>query len=437
MIDAKRATKQEVSGRERARDRSTEPRILIIGAGIVGLALAWRLRCENASVVIVDPEPPGIGGASFGNAGAISPHSIAPLAMPGLLGQVPRMLLDKAAPLHVPASYVLRAAPWLLRFIFSAREASVTSAAAALHALLRHAVEQHLALAEQIGAPELIQQKGQLHLYRSPAQLMKDVETWALRKSYGISFEALERADIAALEPAVGPDYRHGIFLPHQAHCISPAGYTRAIAAAFVKAGGEIARDRIRRLTFSETGISGAAGETASYHADHVVLAAGAWSTQLLKPLGYRIPLESQRGYHVDFPSSGIQLSRPTVAADRKVFFSPMMGGLRVAGTVEFGGLGRPANPARAALLHRDAATVFPQVKLEGAAGFWMGHRPCLPDSLPVLGPAQRIQRLWFAFGHGHLGLTGSAPTAALLASAILGRSAAIDVSAFSAERFR
>ena len=413
-----------------------QPRILVIGAGIVGLALAWRLRREGAAVVVVDPAPPGEGGASFGNAGAISSSSVVPLAMPGLLKQVPRMLLDPAAPLHVPAGYWLRAAPWLLRFVAAARRPVVARAAAALDALQRLATEQHLDLAQEIGAPELIRPNGNLYLYRDRKQLAKDEAAWDLRRAYGARVEILDRAGIEALEPEVGPAYRVGVFLPDHAWCASPHRYARAVAAAFLAAGGEIRRDRITALTTSGGRVIGAQGEAQQHEAEEVVVAAGAWSARLLAPLGYRIPLETQRGYHVNLPDAGISISRPVVPADRKVFITPMEGALRVAGTVEFGGLDRAPNEARAHLLHDDLAAVFPQARRAGAEGFWMGHRPCLPDSVPVIGPARRLRGLWFAFGHGHLGLTGSAPTARLLAPAILGRPGNQDFAPFAAERF-
>ncbi|WP_372620324.1 NAD(P)/FAD-dependent oxidoreductase [Falsiroseomonas sp.] len=413
-----------------------ERSVLVIGAGIVGLAIAWQLRRQGAQVTVVDPEPPGEGGASFGNAGAISSSSVAPLAMPGLLKQVPRMLLDPAAPLHVPASYWLRAAPWLLRFVAAARPSVVARAAAALDALQRLATEQHLELAREVGAPELIHANGHLYLYRDAEKLAKDQAGWDLRRAHGARVDILDRAGIEALEPEVAPAYRIGVFLPDHAWCASPHRYAQAVAAAFVAAGGEIRRDRIRTLTVEDGRVTGALGEARSHRADDIVVAAGAWSARLLAPLGYRIPLETQRGYHVNLQDAGISISRPVVPADRKVFITPMEGGLRVAGTVEFGGLDRAPNEARARLLYDDLAAVFPQARFAGTEGFWMGHRPCLPDSVPVIGPAQRLRGLWFAFGHGHLGLTGSAPTARMLAPAILGRPTNVDFAPFAAERF-
>ncbi len=411
-------------------------KVLVIGAGIVGLALAFRLRQQGAEVVVVDPEPPGQGGASFGNAGAISSTSVVPLAMPGLLKQVPRMLLDPAAPLHIPARYWLRAAPWLLRFVAAARPAQVARAAAALDQLQKLALDQHLALARDIGAAELVVTNGNLYVYRDQAQLAKDSGGFELRRSYGARIELLDRDGIEALEPEISPAYRYGAFFPDHGHCASPARYGRCVAEAFARAGGEVRRDRIRALTVEGGRATGAQGETRHHPADEVVVAAGAWSARLLAPLGYRIPLETQRGYHVNLPHSGLSLSRPITPADRKVFITPMEGGVRVAGTVEIAGLDAAPNASRAKLLYDDLAAIFPNARTEGASRFWMGHRPCLPDSVPVIGPAKRVGGLWFAFGHGHLGLTGSAPTAALLAPAILGRPANQDFAPFAAERF-
>jgi D-amino-acid dehydrogenase len=411
-------------------------RVLVIGAGIVGLALAFRLREGGAEVTVVDPAPPGEGGASFGNAGAISSTSVVPLAMPGTLRQVPRMLLDPAAPLHIPLRYWLTAAPWLARFVASARPAAVARAAAALDALQRLATEQHLALARDIGAPELIQPEGNLYLYRDAAQLAKDRSSWDLRRQYGARVEVLDGAGIRALEPDIGPSYTVGIFLPDHAHCASPHRYAVAVAEALRRAGGELHQDRIRALTIRDGRAIGAEGEAGNYPAEEVVVAAGAWSAKLLAPLGYRIPLETQRGYHINLPNSGVAIRRPVVPADRKVFITPMEGGLRVAGTVEFGGLERAPNEVRARLLYGDLAAVFPQARSTGTEGFWMGHRPCLPDSVPVMGPSARVPGLWFAFGHGHLGLTGAAPTAAMLAPAMLGHAPNADFAPFAAERF-
>lgn len=413
----------------------TEKRVVVVGAGIVGLCVAWHLASRGMKPLVLDGEEPGIG-ASSGNAGAISAGSVAPLAMPGVLKQVPQMLTDPKGALHIPMTYWPRALPWLLRFVASARPARVEQIATALGALLFGAMEQHRKILEAEGAADVIRDTGQLYVYRDAKQIAKDRESWDLRQRHGLRMEVLDRAGLLALEPEVGADYTVGVFLPEQGSSVDPKRQARIVADGVRRMGGEIRRAAVRAITTEGRRVTGVETEAGTIAADEVVIAAGAWSAALLRPLGFRIPLESQRGYHVMLPDAGITLSRPVVPADRKVFLSPMDGGLRVAGTVEFGGLDRAPTPQRAAYLLEDLKAVFPQARTESAQPFWMGHRPCLPDSVPVIGPAKAWQGLWCAFGHGHLGLTGSAPTGAVLGAAIAGEKPNFDFSPFAAERF-
>ncbi|WP_149535968.1 NAD(P)/FAD-dependent oxidoreductase [Siccirubricoccus phaeus] len=412
------------------------PRIIVIGAGIVGLCTAWHLARGGARVLVLDGEAPG-SGASSGNAGAISAGSVAPLAMPGVLKQVPQMLLDPAGALHIPPRYWPRAAPWLLRFVAAARPARVASIAEALASLLYGAMEQHRLILAEEGALDLISETGQLYLYRDRGHFQKDAGGWALRQQHGMRVEFLEgKAAIQALEPDMQGDYQLGLFIPEQGSSVNPLRQAQVVARGVERLGGEIRRAKVTAIATEGGRVLGARTESGLEPADQVVLAAGAWSGRLLAPLGIKVPLETQRGYHVMLPAAGIEVRRPVVPADRKAFISPMEHGLRIAGTVEFGGLDHPPTPRRAALLLDDLRNAFPQARTEGAEGFWMGHRPCLPDSLPVLGPVRAWPGLWCAFGHGHLGLTGSAPSGAALARAILGPAPNLDFTPFAVERF-
>jgi D-amino-acid dehydrogenase len=410
-------------------------RIVIIGAGIVGLCLGWHCARRGVAVTLLDAGEPG-GGASSGNAGALSPGSVAPLAMPGVLRQVPGMLTDPKGALHIPPGYWPRALPWLFRFVASARPARVAAIAGALGALQYGAIERHREIMAAEGAPELIRKTGQLYLYRDAAHLAKDEASWALRRRNGLRIEQLDAAGIADLEPGIAPHYTIGLFLPDQGSVADPKRLASVVARGVERQGGQILRTRVTAIATEAGRAIGAMTDGGVVAGDTVVLAAGAFSARLLAPLGIRVPLESQRGYHVMLPEPGIAPARPIVPADRKVFISPMEQGLRIAGTVEFGGLDRAPDPKRAALLLGDLARVYPQASAAGAEGFWMGHRPCLPDSLPVLGPVATLPGLWCAFGHGHLGLTGSAPTAALLAAAIAGETPNTDLAPFAIERF-
>ncbi|WP_420475585.1 NAD(P)/FAD-dependent oxidoreductase [Noviherbaspirillum sp. ST9] len=390
--------------------------VTVIGAGIVGLCVAYALRKEGFAVRVIDPEEPG-SQCSFGNAGAISAGSVAPLAMPGILKSSAKMLLEADSPLYVPPHYWLRAAPWLWRFVASATPQRVEEIATALTDLFTGAVENHRALAKEIGCPDRVVQTGQLHLYRNAAALDKDMGSWRLRERHGVKCERLDAKAIRDLEPAVSSDYTLAMFMPEQGAVTNPFAYAHAIAEAARQRGVDFVRDRVRMLAPHAGGWK-VQGVERTYQSNLVVMAAGVWSAELLRPLGLRLPLESQRGYHLHVASPNIAIGRPIVFADRKVFAVPMEHGLRISGTVEFGGLEMPPTARRAEALGEAAVQGLPGLALN-APTMWMGHRPCLPDSLPVLGPVSRLPGLWCAFGHGHLGVTGSVNTGRWIAQAL------------------
>jgi glycine/D-amino acid oxidase-like deaminating enzyme len=413
----------------------TYPRVTVVGAGVVGLCVAWHLARRGARVTVLDREGPGLG-CSYGNSASLSPGSVAPLAMPGVIRNASRMLLDKSGPLHIPLRYWLTAAPWLLRFVAASRSTEVERIAQALSALLHPSVDRHREMLRAIGVENLIRSDGQLFVYRDAQQLEKDRTVWDLRRRHGVQFEVFDREGIRDLEASIGPAYTIGVFLADGAMIANPYRHCQVIAKALVDAGVTIVRDRVVSIEMKDGRADGVRGEGGRYYADAVVVCAGAWSAELLRPLGYRVPLESQRGYHLTFGDSGIEIRRPVIPADRKVFITPQETGLRVGGTVEIGGLAAPPNRAREELLVNDLRAVFPQARVDGPRTNWMGHRPCLPDSMPVLGESERHPGLWFAFGHGHLGLTGSAITGDILARGIFRVPLELDLRPFSIERF-
>lgn len=401
----------------------SELRVAVVGAGVVGSCIALALRKRGAAVTLIDRDEPGRG-CSYGNSGAISPGSVAPLAMPGILSSVPRMLLDEESPLHLPLPYLPKAAPWLLRFVASAQPSRVALSAAKLAALHTGALDRHEALARELGVPELFVRRGHLHLYPDARALAKDAAGWRMRQHYGYPFRQLDRDGILALEPRVGERYRIGVFVADHATIVNPFRYVQAMVRAFTARGGRLRREEVRAMTPLDGGrwrlATAGASDGADDSFDQVVVAAGAWSRRLLDPLGLHLALESQRGYHVQFQGGRDTVSRTVVLADRKIFITPMEDGLRVGGTVEIGGLERPPDPRRAAILERIARETFEGLD-DLQATQWMGHRPCMPDSVPVIGPAAGRPGLWLAVGHGHLGLTDSINTAQSIASGMLG----------------
>jgi len=397
---------------------ANSPAVAVIGAGIVGTCIAYLLAKRGAQVTLIDRDEPG-NGASFGNSGAISPGSVAPLAMPGVAKTVPGMLLDRKSPLFLPLTYLPRATPWLMKFLASSSPARVAQSGVKLAALHAGAIEAHQAMTREVGVPELFLRRGHLHLYPDEKALAKDAGGWRMRREHGFTFERLERDGIVALEPGVGERYRIGMYMADHATIRNPFRYVQAIARAFAARGGTILRAEVAKLTPQAAGWC-VDMSTATQHFDQVVVAGGAWSKFLLDPLGIHLAIESQRGYHVQFEGAANVVSRTVILADRKVFITPMEEGLRVGGTVEIAGLLRAPDARRAAVLTRIVRETFRG--LEGvAAKEWMGHRPCMPDSVPVVGASPGRRGLWLAVGHGHLGLTDSINTGRSISEAMLG----------------
>lgn len=394
-------------------------RVAVVGAGIVGTSIALALRKRGADVTLIDRDEPGRG-CSYGNSGAISPGSVAPLAMPGILSTVPGMLLDPESPLFLPLRYLPRALPWLLQFVASARPDAVQEAGKKLFALHEGAIEAHEAMARELGVPELFLRRGHLHLYPDAQALAKDAGGWRMREQYGFRVEKLDRAGIEALEPGVAGRYTLGMYLADHATILNPFRYVQAMARAFAAAGGRIVRADVTAMQARGNRWQLRGAGDAEEVFDDVVVAAGAWSRTLLSPLGVRLALESQRGYHVQFAGGRDVVSRTVVLADRKVFVTPMEDGLRVGGTVEIGGLKAPPDERRAAVLARIARENFRGLDALPTRT-WMGHRPCMPDSLPAIGQVEGRPGLWLATGHGHLGLTDSLKTAQRIADGVLG----------------
>ena len=396
--------------------------IAVVGAGIVGSCIALELQRRGAQVTLVDRNEPG-SGCSYGNLGAISQGSVAPLAMPGLLATLPGMLFDDESPLRLPLGHLAQATPWLIRFVLASNRARVERSAARLSELHAGAYAMHETLTRELGVPELFLAQGHLHLYPDASALAKDSAGWALRQRYGVEFSRLDRPAILDLEPNISSRYNVGIYLADHATILNPLRYVQAMVRGFQSAGGVVRKDEVLDISRASSGqwrLSTTQGSpTADPGFDHVVVAGGAWSRRLLAPLGVACPVETQRGYHAEFKGRSGLGRRTVVLADRKIFVAPMEHGLRIGGTVEFGGLTAAPDLRRAAMLERIARETFAGLR-DSTAEHWMGHRPCMPDSVPLVGRAPGHRGLWLAVGHGHLGLTDSVGTAKQIATSLL-----------------
>jgi D-amino-acid dehydrogenase len=409
--------------------------VVVVGAGIVGLATALQLRRRGHEVLVLERE--GIAaGASRGNAGAFAFSDIEPLASPGILRRLPRWLLDPLGPLALPPAYLPRIAPWLWRFWRAstpARVAASTGAQAALMQLASAATER---LLDALQAQHLVQRGGNLHLYESEAEWRAGLPTWQLKSTHGVTFSHLHGArELAAVQPGLAPRFVCGTFVPGWMTIDDPHAWARRIGAAVVAAGGAIARAEVQALEPGAEGIGVRLRDGRVLQAARVVLAAGAWSHQLARTLGHRIPLETERGYNTTLPPGAFALARQLTFPGHGFVITPIGGGVRVGGAVELAGLEAPPNWARSDALLAKAQRFLPALNTEGGSR-WMGCRPSLPDSLPVIGAAPGEPRVIYAFGHGHLGLTQSAATAELVAALLARAALPIDVRPFAAERF-
>lgn len=346
------------------------------------------------------------------------------------------MLLDPNGPLRVPLGSWLSTAPWLARLMAASRPSAVAAISDALDCLLKPSIVRYKEMMLDLGGLDLIRVTGQLQVYPNHSALAKDSGGWRLRHEHGVRLEAVGPEDIQALEPHVGPRYRVGYFLPEQGMITNPLRQAQVVADALARRGVTFIRDEATGFHVEGHRVTGVKGSRGDHKADHVVVCTGAWSGRLLEKLEFEVPLETQRGYHVTIPAGLIELKRPVVAADRKIFATPMEMGLRLAGTVEFGGLDRVPNYRRARLLLKHGKRLLPRLDTQAERSEWMGHRPCLPDSLPVIGGTPRFHGLWFNFGHGHLGLTMAAVSGALLSRAVRSEAPLSELIPFSIHRF-
>lgn len=408
--------------------------VAVIGAGIVGTACACYLRSDNRDVTLVDRAGPGEA-TSFGNAGGIGPSNIVPLATPGMLREVPKWLLDSAGPLYLRWSYLPRVLPWLIRFLRAGAEPEVRRISAALAALNSETFEAYAPLLRDARLQHLIRRDGLLLVYHAKRGLDADGLEIDLRRGLGFEAHILGAREIRRLEPTLAPTFECGVFLPDGGLCTDPFGLVQGLAEYFRSSGGTVLRREVRGIEMGPTGPRRILTDGGDLVAERVVIAAGVRSSIFTRQLGYSVPLESHRGYHVTIPDPGVMPTRLVMPADYRFAITPMDMGLRFAGTVELAGVEAPPNYERARTLLRIGRRVFPDLRAD-AYSEWMGHRPCLPDSLPVLGTSPRHANVYFAFGHGHEGLAGASKTGQAIADLIGGRPPSIDLTPFRIDRF-
>jgi D-amino-acid dehydrogenase len=408
--------------------------VTVIGAGIVGMSCALYLQRAGFDVTVVDRDAPGTG-ASSGNAGVLATVNTVPLGTPAIWRGVPRMLLDPASPLSIRWSYLPRLMPWALQLARASRPSQVERISSNLSSILERVHDAYRPLVESAGAEHLLRRQGWLHLFETPEAFASAQYDIGIRRTCSVRMEVLAGSAIREFEPGLQRDFHRAVYYPDPAHTVDPLALVRSFAERFAADGGTLETSEIRRIDISAGQPLLIRADGSTFRSQKVVIAAGAWSRQLAAMAGSRVPLDTERGYHVMLPRSGIDLSHPLVLYDRKFAITPMAGGLRLAGTVEFAGLAAPANPVRPRAMIEQVRKIFPKLDAEGATD-WLGFRPSMPDSLPVIGSAAGSGSVLLAFGHGHLGLTLGPITGRIIADLALGKAPEIDVTPFRANRF-
>ncbi len=407
-------------------------RIAVLGAGAIGVCVALYLQRDGHKVTLIDRDDPG-SGASSGNAGVIQCGSVIPVANASTLRAVPRMLLDPNQALVIRWRHIISLMPYLLRFLAESRPERVEHNTRALASIVPNAYDGYRPLIEAAGLGHMIRHSGELHVFETDAAFKVSDTTRAIRRAHGIPVEVLSGDEVRELEPALSPAIRHGAFLPNAYQTADPRKLVAALCEHFVAKGGRLLRGDIRDISVQGSPTVHLAD--GDHRADAIVIALGAFSKPLVQRLGETVPLDSERGYHLSLPMPGVALGRAVISGEYRFAMTPTGGGIRLAGTAELARVGAPPRYDRARRLLPLARRVLPGLSGEGSTE-WMGHRPSTPDSLPVIGRSLRHASVYYAFGHGHSGLTLGGITGNLIADLISGSTPEIDIEPYSIGRF-
>ncbi len=409
--------------------------VVVVGAGIVGAATAFELQRRGFCVTLVDRDEPGRG-ASYGNMASIAVTEFMPVSRPSTWARMPGWLLNPEGPIRVRPGYLPKLLPWFLRFIAAGRPSRLAALESAGAALCRRVYQDLLPMLEAADASHMLSTTGCLSLYADDAELKADEEHLGLLEQHGLPHESLGGPALRELEPSISPQIRHGVLFAQNRTLSDPYGLVLALTQGLRARGGKVERGEVSGFDLGVSGISGVRfADGRRVEASQVVLCAGAHTGRLSRMLGEPIPLETERGYHTQIMSPGIELHHALIWPAKAFMVSPTAGGIRVGGTVEMAGLEAPPDYRRARVLVRHAQRALPGLRVEQASE-WMGHRPALPDTIPVIGRSQKVPGVYYATGHGHLGVTYSATTARIIADLATDREPPVDIAPYRVDRF-
>jgi len=406
----------------------------IIGAGIVGTASALSLARAGVETTIIDPQQVGRA-ASYGNAGGLNPSSVVPVNIPGLISKAPRMFLDPNSPLYLRWRDLPRLLPWIIPYLSHCRHSEALRIGAGLAALLRDCPDEHRALSKGTAAAKYVQATDLIYVYNDYARFEADAYAWSLRKHFGFEWDIIQGDEYKKLEPALASRSYCAVRVPGHGFISDPGRYVAALTDSFRELGGSVIKDEVIDFDFDQGKPAVILQSKKRVSFSTLVIAAGAWSGRLTRKLGLKVPLESERGYHIEFIDPSFMPKHPTVIAAAKFIATPMDGRLRCAGVVEFGGLDMPPSKAPVDFLKQQVQQIFPGLRYKKIET-WQGHRPALTDSLPIIDRLPNRRNVVLAFGHHHVGLAAGAKTGRIVANLVTGIEPELDLTPYRADRF-
>lgn len=405
----------------------------VIGAGIQGICISLCLIKKGFKVTLIDRDDPGKDSASYGNAGHFSPYASVPINRPDVLADVPSMLLSSTGPLALKWNYVLKMVPWFLKFIKNCSRKNMMHTAKYTHQILDLALPAYDELFEDIDISGLVESKGIIYFWTNKDLKSRELEI-NIRNELGIKQQLLTPHEIHDLEPHIKQIYHGGVLYPNARHARNPKKIMLKLFDFFLKEGGHFERQNVQTISFTPDNKPVIKTDLNFYTFNKLVVACGAFSKKLTDQVNEKIPLDTERGYHVHFKGHDHLLSRPVIFLNRGFGITPMEQGLRVVGTVEFGGLDNPPSKKRIKNLVNSAKYLFPELgKHEDE---WLGFRPTLPDFLPVIGPSKNHKNLFYSFGHHHLGWTLGAISGKIIAGMITKENTNLNLSPYNSLRF-
>jgi D-amino-acid dehydrogenase len=409
--------------------------VAVVGAGIIGLSVAYHLVQAGASVTVIDRDPEG-DKASFGNAGAIAVTEVVPASVPGVVWKAIGWIVDPLGPVTIRLTHASKMIPWLTRFAKMGTPDEVDRISRALAALNSRVYEDLLPMLKNTGFAGDLRRNGALTVYETDDGYRRDALEWKCKRERGIVVQEMTAAEARDLESALGPRVRRAVFTPQWSHVSDPRRLIYLIRNWLLSRGVVIRRGEVQDIvptSSSEVSLKLEGG--AFMLAARAVIAAGVWSATLARRLGDRVLLESERGYNTTIPNPGISVERQLIFAERKFVATPLSCGLRIGGAAEFGGVDALPNFKRSRILLDLARYYLPALQTDGGTA-WAGHRPATPDSLPIIGASKCQSNVFYAFGHGHLGLTHAATTGRLVSDLVMQNKPLLDLSPYRASRF-